>query len=314
MISPLILMLLNGCSPFGEDRSKSDTAEEVSYPNDCFDPSIRETYSAPSEPTDIHFVAHTYAEDSFSSDPVWQDNITYQIENFNRALRPFNYQIVVDDTLVHDGDCEIVSESPIIDGDEETEWTSLTTLDTNVPGVLDVYFCGAVSFPYFSYAPIGKGVMAIGYGGMVFAHEAGHALGLYHTFEKEFGEELADGSTAYSGGDLLATPADAIERFYGDNDSNECRCLAHVLVDDGITVSYECTNSVCPSDSQGQELNPSYTNIESYHDDYGALIYDLVREDPTAENLDIASRLESPFDEQQIQVMTCILDRHRDLF
>lgn len=83
------------------------------------------------------------------------------------------------------------------------------------------------------------------------AHELGHSLGLYHTFETQFGLECPDGSNGTTAGDLMAdtraTPdADA---YMGNNTTTGC------VYTGSLTIS--CNNS-------SQLYNPEVTNIMCY--------------------------------------------------
>jgi Pregnancy-associated plasma protein-A len=90
---------------------------------------------------------------------------------------------------------------------------------------------------------------AIGQNSM--AHELGHALGLYHVFETEFGLECPDGSNALSAGDKIAdtraTPdADA---YMGNNTDINCNYSG--------TMTISCNNNT-------QLYNPEVINIMCY--------------------------------------------------
>lgn len=76
------------------------------------------------------------------------------------------------------------------------------------------------------------------------AHEMGHCLGLYHTHETAFGDELVDGSNCGGAGDLLCdTPADP--GLSGN-------------VDDS------CVYIGTDTDGNGESYNPDVTNTMSY--------------------------------------------------
>ncbi len=76
------------------------------------------------------------------------------------------------------------------------------------------------------------------------AHEMGHCLGLYHTHETAFGDELVDGSNCSGAGDKLCdTPADPL--LSGNVDAS-------------------CIYTGTDTDANGDSYNPDVTNTMSY--------------------------------------------------
>lgn len=79
----------------------------------------------------------------------------------------------------------------------------------------------------------------------VVAHELGHCLGLYHTFEYRMGDELVDGSNCLTAGDLVCdTPAES--RAYNFTENSSCV----------YTAGYQ--------DANGQTYNPDLRNVMDY--------------------------------------------------
>ena len=80
---------------------------------------------------------------------------------------------------------------------------------------------------------------------LVVAHEMGHCLGLYHTFEEYFGKELVNESNCTNAGDLICdTPAQPKELTFAV-DAN-CQAIKTAI------------------DANGQIYQPDYSNIMNY--------------------------------------------------
>jgi hypothetical protein len=78
----------------------------------------------------------------------------------------------------------------------------------------------------------------------VLSHEIGHCLGLYHTFETAFGNELVNGSNCITAGDRVCdTPADP----------------------NGAFNSSTCVYTGTTRDANNQLYNPQINNIMSYY-------------------------------------------------
>lgn len=79
----------------------------------------------------------------------------------------------------------------------------------------------------------------------VVAHELGHCLGLYHTFEESMGPELVDRSNCTTAGDLVCdTPAESRSYVFTENSS----CV--------YTTNYQ--------DANGQTYTPDLRNVMDY--------------------------------------------------
>jgi hypothetical protein len=83
--------------------------------------------------------------------------------------------------------------------------------------------------------------------GKTFPHEMGHFLGLYHTFETQYGSELANGSNCVTTGDLICdTPADP---------------------DPTGQTTPDCQSNPYTQDANGDWYVPQISNIMSYYSD-----------------------------------------------
>ena len=87
-------------------------------------------------------------------------------------------------------------------------------------------------------------------GGNTIGHEMGHSLGLYHTFEKNYGFENINGSNSSSTGDKVTdTPADPYAY-------NNLPCFA--------VNSSGLYSGNCPDPNRQTNFNPPYTNLMAY--------------------------------------------------
>ena len=116
-----------------------------------------------------------------------------------------------------------------------------------IPDVVDIYILPANIFFRGTAFAIPNTYLLI-YAGRFntphLAHEMGHCLGLYHTHETAFGNELVDGTNCAGAGDLLCdTPADP--GLSGN-------------VDDG------CIYTGGFTDTNGESYSPDVTNTMSY--------------------------------------------------
>jgi len=133
----------------------------------------------------------------------------------------------------------------------QTEEQELINL-YSVPNTINIYYPSVVSpiagttVGGYAYFPGGPDFIIISRGSLeVIIHEMGHFFGLYHTFETQFGAELANGSNCISAGDLVCdTPADP-----------------------GLTNSSapDCQLSPYVKDANGDWYVPNIGNVMSYY-------------------------------------------------
>jgi Pregnancy-associated plasma protein-A len=98
------------------------------------------------------------------------------------------------------------------------------------------YFPGGPDFIVISKTQLG-----------VILHEMGHFFGLYHTFENQFGLELANGSNCASAGDLVCdTPGDP---GLGNTPAPDCQLSPYI------------------KDTNGEWYVPQIGNVMSYYSD-----------------------------------------------
>jgi hypothetical protein len=105
------------------------------------------------------------------------------------------------------------------------------------------------------------------------AHELGHFLGLYHTHETRFGQELVDQSNCQTSGDKLCdTPADP--KLSSDNINNDCIYTGegrdgnyeHYEPDPSLLMSY--SRKQCRNKLTGEQAAIMSLSIETYYSSY----------------------------------------------
>ncbi len=124
----------------------------------------------------------------------------------------------------------------------------------SVPNTINIFYAQTVSrtpptlVGGYAYFPGGPDFIAIAKTSLgSITHEMGHFFGLYHTFDTQFGLELADGSNCATAGDLICdTPADP---------------------GGGNSPAPDCQLSPYTQDANGQWYVPNIGNIMSYYTD-----------------------------------------------
>jgi len=98
------------------------------------------------------------------------------------------------------------------DAERESIYGSPNYIDVHVPNIDSAQQCGmatlaGVTEPNSGFVRIVNNCISTT--SRTLTHELGHFFGLYHTYEREFGDELVDGSNCATTGDLVCdTPAD----------------------------------------------------------------------------------------------------------
>lgn len=107
-----------------------------------------------------------------------------------------------------------------------------------VPGSNNMAMGGSYSVPGTNQAQLLVPSLGV-------AHEIGHCLGLYHTFESSFGDEFVNGSNCQTAGDLVCdTPAEPVDLIFTENSS--------------------CARTITRKDANGDFYNWIVTNIMNY--------------------------------------------------
>jgi hypothetical protein len=132
--------------------------------------------------------------------------------------------------------------------DEDEFWALYAVPNTINNGFVDELFIDfGAQVGGYAALPGGRDIimMANGSGPGVMLHEMGHFFGLYHTFETDFGLELANGTNCLTTGDLLCdTPADP---------------------NGGNTLPPDCNLDPPMQDPNGEWYVPDISNIMSYY-------------------------------------------------
>ncbi len=195
----------------------------------------------------VHILLDTLGQKNISD-----ASIQAAIANLNSVFSPTCASFEICETFVHPN----VRNDKVRMGIEDKEISTMY----NVANTINVYFvqefiggenpCG--------FAPLG-GMVAPPYtadrdaifilkscvSGKTIPHEFGHYFGLYHTFEKSFGVELANASNCKTAGDLICdTPGDPYPTG---------------------TMTSQCYLSPGVADSNGEYYTPDACNIMSYY-------------------------------------------------
>lgn len=193
------------------------------------------------------------AVNSLGIQNVDQAEIDEAMEKLNNDFRPCGFQFQVCTTQIMEDD-RFDSLTVTTAYNEEVQMTSIYY----EPNTINVYLVDTVQtveggVQGYAYFPGGIDIIVIDKFNMndysdVFSHEMGHFFGLYHTFETEFGNELADGTNCEVTGDLVCdTNADPDE--------------------DGNAIDEDLCNYSGPitQDSNGDWYVPPTDNFMSYY-------------------------------------------------
>lgn len=155
----------------------------------------------------LSITAHIIA-DSLGNYGITPVDITNSLSALNAAFAP----ICIDFELCKVNYIPNYKYNFFLKPTEEAELISLYA----IPKTINIFYAARVetapgsSVGGYAYFPGGPDFIIITKGSLgVITHEMGHFFGLYHTFETQFGLELANGTNCASSGDLVCdTPAD----------------------------------------------------------------------------------------------------------
>lgn len=241
------------------------------------------TYAEHLTPLDYHTILPINViifEDEEGNAAAVEDQIIHAVSQLTSAFAPINIQFEVCNTIyVKDKNLFNYKKA---DEDELLKYTKkghiniffVNKLTLDEPGSA----CGYTYFPLQQkdILVIRGGCCEVGYSSIT--HEMGHFFGLYHTHERVFGVELANGENCHKAGDLICdTPADP--------------GLTAMMLDD------DCNYTGTTKDKNKNSYRPDETNFMSYgrnncrnhftKDQYNKMVYNYCNFKTHLQQLDI---------------------------